>query len=41
MTEETAIRIAEALESIEGDLRTGLLIAICFCVAFWIIGILK
>lgn len=41
MTEETAVRIAEALESIDGDIRMVLFFAICFGVAFWIIGVLK
>ena len=41
MTEETAIRIAEALEGIDGVIRVGIIVAIGFGVAFWIIAMFK
>ena len=41
MTEETAVRIAEALENIVGTLRVGVIVMIGFAVAFWIIAVLK
>lgn len=41
MTEETAIRIAEALEAINADIRVGMVVMIGFGVAFWIIAMFK
>lgn len=41
MTEEVAIRIAKALERIDGDARTFILLFIGFAIAFWFITILK
>lgn len=41
MTEEVAIRIAEALEGIDAVLRSGMIVMIGFGVAFWIIAMFK
>ena len=41
MSEETAIRIAEALESIDGGIRAGIFLLIGFGFAFWIIAMFK
>lgn len=41
MSEEVAIRIAEALEGIESNARAFVLLFICFSVAFWFIAIFK
>ena len=41
MTEETAVRIAEALESIECDARGFILVCVVFLVAFYIIALFK
>lgn len=40
MNEEVAIRIAEALENIEADARTLLVLFVCFGIAFWVISTL-
>ncbi len=34
MTEETAVRIAEALESIDGGIKAGLFLIVCFGFAY-------
>ena len=41
MTEEVANRIAEALEGIEADATTFLVMFAFFAAAFWIIAIFK
>lgn len=41
MTEETAVRIAEALESISKDTEAGVILFFCFAVAFWVIAVFK
>lgn len=41
MTEETAVRIAEALETIDGDIGKGLILVVGLCVISWIITVLK
>lgn len=38
MNEEIAIRIAEALENLEADARTLIVLFVCFGVAFWVIA---
>lgn len=41
MTEEIAVRIAEALEGIEADTTTLIVLFAFFAAAFWIIAICK
>lgn len=41
MTEETAIRIAEALESINGGIRVGIWLFACFAIVWYIFAIFK
>ena len=41
MSEEVAIRIAEALEGIESSARAFVLLFIGFAIAFWFISVLK
>ena len=41
MIEETAIRIAEALERIHNDAGTFILVFIAFAIAFWFIAVTK
>ena len=41
MTEETAIRIAEALERIDGGIRAGIWLLLGCGVALWIIALFK
>lgn len=41
MTEETAIRISEALENIVGAIRTEVILMVGIAMAFWIIAMFK
>lgn len=41
MSEETAIRIAEALEAIECDARGFIVLFVCFAIAFLILAWIK
>lgn len=41
MTEEVAIRTAEALERIEADATALIVLFVCFAVAFWVIAVFK
>ena len=41
MTEETAVRIAEVLERINGDLRSMIVLMVGFAIAFYIIALFK
>lgn len=41
MSEEVAIRIAEALEGILRDISTGLILLFCLGCAFWVIAMFK